>query len=228
MQNRSVRRRRRSVGILIATLIASVTAPASPVQATGADVSAGCQAAIDGALDQSFWAGTTALGFSAGETLVIEGTSFFVSGQTVLFVDGVEVTRSAITDGEFSISYVFPVDTSALVRWATLSGSSNRVAWDLDCTPPPTDTDGDGVDDPDDLCPGTVDDAPTRHLKRNRFGASISEGGLVDGSGNLGFTFSQTGGCSGQQIIEAVGLGLGHEKFGLSTGAVDDWVASLS
>lgn len=228
MHNEPVRRRRRGVGIILATLIASVMAPASPARATGADVSAGCQAAIDGALDQSFWAGTTALGFSTGETLVVEGTSFFLSGQAVLFVDGVEVTRSAITNGEFSISYVFPADTTALVRWATLSGSSNRVTWDLDCAPPVNDTDGDGVDDPDDLCPGTVDDTPTRHLKPNRFAASISDGGLVDGSGNLGFTFSQTGGCSGQQIIEAVGLGLGHEKFGLSTGAVDDWVASLS
>ena len=38
------------------------------------------------------------------------------------------------------------------------------------------------------------------------------------------FSVSDTRGCSCEQIIEAMGLGRGHEKVGCSTGAMEDWV----
>jgi hypothetical protein len=38
------------------------------------------------------------------------------------------------------------------------------------------------------------------------------------------FTTIDTAGCSCEQIIYALGLGRGHEKFGCSLSAMRDWV----
>ncbi|MEZ4512377.1 MAG: thrombospondin type 3 repeat-containing protein [Chloroflexota bacterium] len=90
------------------------------------------------------------------------------------------------------------------------------------------DDDNDGVADDDDLCAGTVlpQDTPVQ-AKRNRFFADAS-GQFVDGEGNLaGISVVDTGGCSGIQIIEAMGLGQGHVKQGITRGALEEWMASL-
>lgn len=44
----------------------------------------------------------------------------------------------------------------------------------------------------------------------------------------LNFTIEDTAGCSCEQIIAVQGLGKGHEKFGCSTGAMEDWVALVN
>jgi hypothetical protein len=87
------------------------------------------------------------------------------------------------------------------------------------------DEDLDGVPDPDDLCPGTVTDSFPQ-LSENRY--SYDGTGLVSAlAGNPPYTIEQTGGCSAMQIIAAMELGGGHEKFGLSRGALEEWIAAL-
>ena len=48
------------------------------------------------------------------------------------------------------------------------------------------------------------------------------------GGGGLGFTIEDTAGCSCEQIIDALGLGKGHERFGCSTEAMLTWVDLVS
>ena len=42
------------------------------------------------------------------------------------------------------------------------------------------------------------------------------------------YTIETTGGCSCEQIIDELGLGKGHSKFGCSISAMDEWTATLS
>ncbi len=44
----------------------------------------------------------------------------------------------------------------------------------------------------------------------------------------LTFTTQDTGGCSCEQIIEILGLGNGHSKFGCSTGIMRRWTKAVS
>jgi len=94
------------------------------------------------------------------------------------------------------------------------------------------DTDSDGVNDGDDLCPATAipEGVPLRVLKPNRW--ALTDGGFDfdtvrrgQGQGpNRSYTTEDTAGCSCEQIIENQGLGNGHTKFGCSISAMDDWV----
>lgn len=93
------------------------------------------------------------------------------------------------------------------------------------------DSDDDGVLDPVDVCPGTSipESVPTNSLGTNRW-ALMDDDGVFDTSPPNGngpgdsFTIGDTGGCSCEQIIEAMDLGSGHEKFGCSTGEMREWV----
>ncbi len=44
---------------------------------------------------------------------------------------------------------------------------------------------------------------------------------------NPPYTMEQTGGCSAAQILAAMGIGGGNERFGLSRGQLETWVASV-
>ncbi len=98
-----------------------------------------------------------------------------------------------------------------------------------------TDSDGDGVSDEVDVCPATViaESVPTRRLGVNRF-ALVDDDNAFDtstprgGGPGVGFTIEDTSGCSCEQIIVALGLGRGHEKFGCSISAMETWVALVS
>ena len=78
------------------------------------------------------------------------------------------------------------------------------------------DADGDGVLDDVDMCPASTLDDPPEKLKKNRF--AVDDAGLfVDVNGSeSGFTIVDTFGCDEDQIIEMMGLGGGHEKFGIT------------
>lgn len=92
------------------------------------------------------------------------------------------------------------------------------------------DDDDDGVDDVDDLCPATeLGDADRPEaLKKNRFHAN-ARGHFVGASGrDSGHDILDTGGCSARQIIDGAGLGVGHRRFGITAGAIDDWIASIA
>lgn len=92
-----------------------------------------------------------------------------------------------------------------------------------------SDSDGDGVDDADDLCADTDVDAPTPLLwNKNRFW-NDGTGAFVDGKGTpSGVTLADTGGCDGHQIIAGAGLGKGHARHGLSKGELAAWVEHVA
>ena len=91
----------------------------------------------------------------------------------------------------------------------------------------PPDADGDGVADAADVCSDTTFSTGPAKLKRNQFW-SPSADGFVDGTGVIGFTLADTGGCSAEQIVAEAGLGKGHLKSGLSLGEMRAWVASVT
>jgi len=91
------------------------------------------------------------------------------------------------------------------------------------------DSDGDGVLNFDDVCPDTVlPDVPTIGLRGARF-AAMSDGTFDSGLDQFAgmYTIDDTAGCSGTQIIELLGLGAGHTKFGISKSALETFIASL-
>lgn len=100
---------------------------------------------------------------------------------------------------------------------------------------PYDDGDGDGVCGDVDVCAGTVipEAVPLVKLNPNHWALTDADTtfdtvkrGSSYGSGRSYFT-TDTGGCSCEQIIDALGLGDGHRKYGCSNSAMDDWIAHL-
>jgi hypothetical protein len=92
------------------------------------------------------------------------------------------------------------------------------------------DSDGDGVTDEADLCPGTVipEAVPWEDLGNGRW-ALVDDDRVFDTvKSKLSFDIFDTAGCSCEQIVVAHGLGEGHLKYGCSNGAMQDWVQAVS
>ena len=97
------------------------------------------------------------------------------------------------------------------------------------------DIDGDGVLNGSDFCAGTVDPdgVPSVKLGVNRW-ADTDGDGVFDTTPPKGkgprrsYTIQDTAGCSAAQIIDELGLGKGHTKFGVSISGMDDWVAFVN
>ena len=96
------------------------------------------------------------------------------------------------------------------------------------------DTDSDGVPDDTDVCPDTQlpEAVPTsgRFLLPNRFaiidqGPEFSTGRTRPNAQT--FTIFDTDGCSCEQIIDLMGLGAGHSRFGCSLGAMRTFIKEL-
>ncbi|MBT8062337.1 MAG: lamin tail domain-containing protein [Gammaproteobacteria bacterium] len=93
------------------------------------------------------------------------------------------------------------------------------------------DSDGDGVTDDADYCPGTMipEGAPTQELRTNNF-ALVDDNRQFDSNDPEGvgpmqsFDIFDTAGCSCEQIVVEAGLGKGHLKFGCSIGEMEAWV----
>jgi hypothetical protein len=98
------------------------------------------------------------------------------------------------------------------------------------------DEDHDGIPDAEDACLGTIipEGVPTQRLGTNRW-ALVDDDGTFDttlpngrGTGlDRTFTIEDTAGCSCEQIIDQLFLGKGHEKYGCSTSAMEDWIAEV-
>jgi hypothetical protein len=95
------------------------------------------------------------------------------------------------------------------------------------------DPDADGVCGDAEVCDATVlPDDPSRGLGTNRWAAN--EEGVFEtvsprGKGpSRSYTLDDTAGCSCSQIIEELDLGRGHEKFGCSISAMDEWVEAVT
>jgi hypothetical protein len=94
--------------------------------------------------------------------------------------------------------------------------------------------DCDGVPEDFDYCADTVipESVPTRRLGVNRW-ALVDDDNVFDtrlprGDGpGLSFTTADTAGCSCEQIIDELDLGVGHRRFGCSISAMQDWMYFL-
>jgi len=101
----------------------------------------------------------------------------------------------------------------------------------LEITSAPADSDQDGVPDETDVCPGTVipEAVPTVQLGVDRFALTNADG-IFDTVAPKSkgpqktFTIKDTAGCSCEQIIERLGLGQGHTKFGCGLAAMEQWI----
>ena len=111
-------------------------------------------------------------------------------------------------------------------------GTTTGDSVDADgCSDNQLDIDNDGVLGADDNCANTMipESLPTRSLGVNRF-ALMDGDGLFDTTPPKGkgprrsYTIADTTGCSCTQIIDGLGLGNGHTKFGCSISAMDAWV----
>jgi hypothetical protein len=98
----------------------------------------------------------------------------------------------------------------------------------------PDDDDCDGVPNNADLCAGTKipEGVPTVRLGVNRWALVDSDGYfdtvLPAGKGpERSYSIWDTGGCSCEQIIAAMGLGAGHTMYGCSISAMDAWIAGM-
>ena len=88
------------------------------------------------------------------------------------------------------------------------------------------DADKDGVDDASDVCADTVlPDQPSSDLRPNHYAATAD--GFVDSDGEVAYSLLEAGGCSGSQVVESMGLGQGHLKYGIAQGVLVSWIASL-
>jgi len=93
------------------------------------------------------------------------------------------------------------------------------------------DDDGDNVFNSGDYCPETVipEEVPTQSLGVNRWalidGDLAFDTTLPEGEGpGRSYSTADTAGCSCGQIIDELGLGQGHIKFGCSISAMDEWL----
>lgn len=171
--------------------------------------------------------------FNAGEVLVIRAESG--TANEVDLSDAIlgELGRANVP-GE--IVWTVPDNDFYYLQWGVIPALT-VVDWEVSCgadgvdplpTPPPaSDEDNDGVPDADDACPGTtLGDAPSDPMKNRHF--ANAQGQFVDGAGNdSGIDIFATAGCDEDQIIDALGLGQGHERFGLPKGAIQNWIAGL-
>jgi len=168
------------------------------------------------------------------------GTGSVISGTSVLaFSNGSLLPGGSCT---FSVTLQIP---AAAAAGSFVNATTDLTVFGASVAAPATDNlvieavvdaDGDDVLDGDDLCPGTVipeATVPSRSLGTNRF-ALVDADTTFDTVSPRGrgpqevFTTTDTGGCSCEQIIAALGVGEGHVKFGCSLSVMRDWVSMAS
>ena len=184
------------------------------------------------AIAANFFADSNIINFSDPDVFAVGFDAFGFGGPftvSVFSANGLEGQTAVSPGGFFGVISDEPI-TSVNIN----SGGGGEVVDNL-CYGS-VDADGDGVPNTADLCPETsIPEAgvPSVRLGTNRWA-------LVDGdfdfdttspNGNgpgRSYTTTDTGGCSCEQIIDELGLGKGHAKFGCSISAMDDWVAIVS
>ena len=93
-----------------------------------------------------------------------------------------------------------------------------------------TDDDADGVANADDQCPNTVipESAPTLGtLGKGRYALKSGFTFSMGPKTRTTYTTTDTAGCSCEQIVAALGLGVGQLKYGCSKSAMDAWIIGL-
>jgi hypothetical protein len=122
----------------------------------------------------------------------------------------------------------------AVLQFALYPGSPADVILDNIVIEPTAavDSDSDGIFDDSDACPATAipEGVPTVRLGTSRW-ALVDDDLEFDTTNPKGkgpgrsYSTTDTAGCSCEQIIAALELGKGHEKFGCSISAMDEWVS---
>ncbi len=176
--------------------------------------------AVDEAWDENYGAGGVPGGANIAFT-VGSGVEVTFSWDSATNVPSVAV-RSPDGDGDGVADDVDNCPGTANADQADFDGDALGDA----CDP---DDDGDGVPDVIDRCPASdlAGDTAPAHQRKNRMWSN-DNGVFLFGDGSpTGVTVTHTGGCSATQVIEAVGLGRGHEKFGISKGAMRHYLRSI-
>ncbi len=162
--------------------------------------------------------------FSAAPDVVFAGFNRTSDGSIIFTNETIPVTGTGVTHVRMDfLQGNFNANTSSWVFLSEVTFFEAEV----------TDTDNDGVLDSDDVCADTVirESIPTVRLGTNRWALFDSNFDFdttpPKGQGpSRSYTTADTCGCSCEQIIDAFGLGKGHEKLGCSISAMDDWVAA--
>lgn len=119
---------------------------------------------------------------------------------------------------------------------AELVEARPRLPEEDGCPEDDGDDDLDGVCNSVDLCADSdllpwFPDEPTADLGVNRFSDTDGDG-IFETVGpqiqDPAYTMETTAGCNCKQIIDALGLGQGHSKFGCSIGAMNQWLAFVA
>ena len=160
---------------------------------------------------------------SGTSTLVLRGAELLPGGSCTFSVELV-IPESAAAGTYTNV-------TSPLTLGSTTIADPATDTLTVIVDPGNVDSDGDGVLDGIDLCLGTVfpEGVPTAGLKPNRH-ALVDADTIFDVLQPNGvivpsiYDLEQTGGCSCEQIIDAMGLGNGHRKFGCSKGVLKNWI----
>lgn len=138
--------------------------------------------------------------------------------------DGLPDCETADTDspGTWEFSFV-RVGGLSTPQWSDVTITLHSIS---------EDEDGDGVTDRDDVCPGTAipEPVPTAHLKPLHY-ALVDKDATFDSVAPaararepLSITTADTAGCSCDQIILALELGSGHQRFGCSEETMLFWI----
>lgn len=179
-------------------------------------------------------------GIGFGQPVTIRLNAFDTNGN-VVGTDTYTINR--YRGGSSLDGHVKTMSVSAdAIAYVETSGLRQDCGWAIDdFTFTIADSDGDGVPNDQDLCPGTASSdleagVPSRGaLGTNRWadldGDGVFENGAIPGKGKgpgFSFTIQDTAGCNCAQIIEALDLGNGHTMHGCSNSAMQDWTALVN
>ncbi len=180
---------------------------------------------------------TGALGATPFVNIAVGGAvAFFGVDQFAVHPDG---SKLYVSEGNALNVY----DSATGMPLASITDASLTNAIGV-CLPSVVDSDGDGVDDAADLCPGTPtpEDLPTAGLKQRRYalvdGDNVFDTLLVDDPDSDAdsdsdddapvFTTADTGGCSCGQILDGLGLEPKKGEHGCKLKIMQEWVSMLS
>lgn len=190
--------------------------------------------ACAGDLHPYYWQSVTVSGLEAGEyTIEPTSTTDMEAGVEACYPQEMPIGDTcADPDGDGVCDASDNCPSVANSAQTDADGDGIGDACDTCPDDPNNDADGDGVCGDVDMCQATPDgDAaagvPSVRLGVNRwvstetgvFQTLTPQKEVVYGP----YTMEDTGGCSCSQIIEALGIGKGHEKFGCSNGIMKRW-----
>jgi len=175
-----------------------------------------------------------------GETIVLDA-----SGSTDPDGDGLSIRWDLDEDGVYgesgaaafngdeigetptfqTLALAVPVVVNVSVEVCDLAPACDIDATQVDVVL--SDADGDDVLDSHDACPNTriPEGAPTQRLRPNRYALTGDAGHDTFESTHMAkITTAETRGCSCEQIVEAMDLGVGQLRFGCSRSVMTQWI----